>query len=125
MKNNKLFIYGESKNRHPTHRIRYFLYVLMFAFLCHVFRNYIEIMDSMCYHFQYVTWMGGVHMSLLKDTLMDALELLKPKSAVVLANEMVYASGCGCTGSCGQSCSGGCEAGCTGSCGRSCSGGCS
>jgi hypothetical protein len=29
---------------------------------------------------------------------------------------------CGCTGDCGQSCHGGCEAGCSGDCGRSCSG---
>lgn len=32
---------------------------------------------------------------------------------------------CGCTGDCGQSCAGGCEAGCSGDCGRSCSGACS
>lgn len=64
-------------------------------------------------------------MSILTDKLMDALKDLKPKSALALANGMVYASGCGCTGNCGQSCSGGCEVGCTGNCGRSCSGSCS
>jgi len=56
---------------------------------------------------------------------MDALRDLKPQTAVAFANNMGYASGCGCTGNCGQSCSGGCEVGCTGNCGRSCSGSCS
>lgn len=64
-------------------------------------------------------------MSILTDTLMDALKDLKPQNALALANGMVYASGCGCTGNCGQSCAGGCETGCTGNCGRSCSGSCS
>lgn len=72
-------------------------------------------------------------MSILTDTLMDALKDLKPQNSLALANGMVYASGCGCTGNCGQSCVGGCEAscedscraGCTNNCGRSCSGSCS
>lgn len=64
-------------------------------------------------------------MSILTDTLMDALRDLKPQNSLALANGMVYASGCGCTGNCGQSCAGGCETGCTGNCGRSCSGSCS
>lgn len=64
-------------------------------------------------------------MSILKDTLMEALENIKPRQAMALANEVVYASGCGCTGTCGQSCWGGCNAGCTGNCGRSCYGQCS
>lgn len=64
-------------------------------------------------------------MSILTDTLMDALRDLKPQNALAFANGMVYASGCGCTGNCGQSCAGGCETGCTGNCGRSCSGSCS
>lgn len=64
-------------------------------------------------------------MSILTDTLMDALKDLKPQNSLALANGMVYASGCGCTGNCGQSCAGGCETGCTGNCGRSCSGSCS
>lgn len=64
-------------------------------------------------------------MSILKDNIMAALEALKPKNSYNLTDELVYASGCGCTGNCGQSCSGGCEVGCTGNCGRSCSGACS
>lgn len=64
-------------------------------------------------------------MSILTDKLMHALRDLKPQTAVAFANNMGYASGCGCTGNCGQSCSGGCEVGCTGNCGRSCSGSCS
>lgn len=64
-------------------------------------------------------------MSVLTDKLMDTLKDLKPQNFLVLANEMFYAGGCGCTGNCGQSCSGDCEVGCTGSCGRSCSGNCS
>lgn len=64
-------------------------------------------------------------MSVLTDKLMDALKDLKPQNSLALANGMVYASGCGCTGNCGQSCAGGCETGCTGNCGRSCSGSCS
>lgn len=64
-------------------------------------------------------------MSILKDGLMDALDALKPQKSYALADGFVYASGCGCTGNCGQSCSGGCETGCTGNCGRSCSGACS
>lgn len=64
-------------------------------------------------------------MSILKDSLMDALDKLKPQQSYALADALVYASGCGCTGSCGQSCYGGCNAGCTGNCGRSCSGACS
>ncbi len=64
-------------------------------------------------------------MSILKDSLMDALNALKPQQSYALVDSLVYASGCGCTGNCGQSCSGGCEVGCTGNCGRSCSGACS
>lgn len=64
-------------------------------------------------------------MSILTDTLMDALKDLKPQNSLALANGMIYASGCGCTGNCGQSCAGGCETGCTGNCGRSCYGSCS
>lgn len=61
-------------------------------------------------------------MSVLKESLMNALESIMPKSAIAVAAPYIYASGCGCTGNCGQSCSGGCEVGCTGNCGRSCSG---
>lgn len=64
-------------------------------------------------------------MSVLKDSLMDALDALRPQDSYAFDEGLVYASGCGCTGNCGQSCSGGCETGCTGNCGRSCSGACS
>ena len=64
-------------------------------------------------------------MSILNDVLMDVLGRLKPQGPVAFSNELAYASGCGCTGSCGQSCAGGCDSGCSGNCGRSCSGGCS
>lgn len=61
-------------------------------------------------------------MGLLNDAVMSALQNLKPNYQPAMAGEVYYASGCGCTGNCGQSCSGGCLAGCTGNCGRSCSG---
>ena len=61
-------------------------------------------------------------MGLLNDTILNALESLKVNYKPALAGEIYYASGCGCTGNCGQSCSGGCETGCSGNCGRSCSG---
>lgn len=64
-------------------------------------------------------------MSILKDSLMDALDALKPQQSYEFADGLVYASGCGCTGNCGQSCAGGCETSCIGNCGRSCSGACS
>ena len=57
---------------------------------------------------------------ILDKDLMNTLDSIQPKMAV--AASYAYASGCGCTGNCGQSCSGGCEAGCSGNCGRSCSG---
>ena len=61
-------------------------------------------------------------MGLLNDTILEKLKLLKQNYLPALAGEVYYASGCGCTGNCGQSCSGGCETGCSGNCGRSCSG---
>ena len=61
-------------------------------------------------------------MGLLNATILNALESLKVNYKPALAGEIYYANGCGCTGNCGQSCSGGCEAGCSGNCGRSCSG---
>lgn len=64
-------------------------------------------------------------MSVLSDKIMNALESILPEKPMAFSDNLVYASGCGCTGNCGQSCSGGCLAGCTGNCGRSCSGRCS
>lgn len=61
-------------------------------------------------------------MSMLNQNVMDALRTMKADFSPALAGGAYYASGCGCTGNCGQSCSGGCEVGCTGNCGRSCSG---
>lgn len=61
-------------------------------------------------------------MGLLNDKILDALKSMKTNYTPALAGEIYYASGCGCTGNCGQSCSGGCETGCSGNCGRSCSG---
>ncbi len=61
-------------------------------------------------------------MSLLNDAILSALNIIKQNFSPALAVDVYYASGCGCTGNCGQSCSGGCETGCSGSCGRSCSG---
>ncbi len=61
-------------------------------------------------------------MGLLNDALMEMLTNLKSEYRPALVGETYYMSGCGCTGNCGQSCSGGCEVGCTGNCGRSCSG---
>lgn len=64
-------------------------------------------------------------MSVLTDAIMEALDKIIPAQPFSFTDNLVYASGCGCTGDCGQSCHGGCEAGCTGDCGRSCSGSCS
>ena len=61
-------------------------------------------------------------MGLLNDAVMATLKAMKPNYKPALAGEIYYASGCGCTGNCGQSCRGGCEVGFTGNCGRSCSG---
>lgn len=61
-------------------------------------------------------------MRLLNENILDALRNMKPRYTPALAGEIYYASGCGCTGNCGQSCAGGCETGCSGTCGRSCSG---
>lgn len=61
-------------------------------------------------------------MNFLTDAIINALEELKKKYEPAFANASYYASGCACTGDCGQSCSGGCETGCSGDCGRSCSG---
>ena len=58
-------------------------------------------------------------MSMLNENIMNALKSLKINYTPALAGETYYASGCGCTGNCGQSFSGGCEVGCTGNCGRS------
>ena len=69
--------------------------------------------------------LGGIGVSILRDSLMDALDSLKPQKSYALSDGGVYVGGCGCTGNCGQSCYGGCETGCTGNCGRSCSGDCS
>lgn len=85
----------------------------------------IEWKEEYIYNYFIEKLRGGILVSILQDKLMDALEALKPKQAFSLDNNLVYASGCGCTGNCGQSCSGGCLAGCTGNCGRSCSGRCS
>ena len=61
-------------------------------------------------------------MGLLNENVLDALECMKSNYTPANDREVYYASGCGCSGNCGQSCSGGCETGCSGSCGRSCSG---
>ena len=50
-------------------------------------------------------------MGLLNDKLIDALKDIKVNYTPAFAGEMYYASGCGCTGNCGQSCAGGCETG--------------
>lgn len=64
-------------------------------------------------------------MGLLSGNILDSLNSLQANYEPTFAGASYYASGCGCTGNCGQSCSGGCEAGCTGNCARSCSGACS
>ncbi len=61
-------------------------------------------------------------MELLNDTMIHALEKLKLDYEPNSTEDIYYASGCGCTGNCGQSCYGGCESGCRGNCGRSCYG---
>lgn len=61
-------------------------------------------------------------MSLLNDTLIEALKILKDKVTPTLVDKFFYRAGCGCTGNCGQSCSGGCLTSCSGNCGRSYSG---
>jgi len=60
-------------------------------------------------------------MDVLEERLMESLTRIQPKMATECSYSPMYMV-CGCTGSCGQSCSGGCEAGCSGNCGRSCSG---
>lgn len=62
-------------------------------------------------------------MGFLNDKIIDALNTLQKNYRSTFADTAYYASGCGCTGNCGQSCSGGCLTGCTGNCGRSCYGG--
>ena len=61
-------------------------------------------------------------MELLSEKILIALNSLQANYEPAIADVSYYASGCGCTGNCGQSCAGGCLAGCEGSCGRSCSG---
>lgn len=61
-------------------------------------------------------------MGLLSDAILEELKSMKANYKLVMAGEAYPASGCWCTGTCGQSCSGDCEVGCSGSCGRSCSG---
>lgn len=61
-------------------------------------------------------------MGLLNDTLLETIKNMKANYTPYQTSDLYYASGCGCTGNCGQSCAGGCETGCTGNCGRSCSG---
>lgn len=61
-------------------------------------------------------------MGFLSDSVMELLHNIKNNYEPAMTENVYYASGCGCTGNCGQSCSGGCETGCSGSCGRSCSG---
>ena len=61
-------------------------------------------------------------MGLFNDNILDALNSLQANFEPAFDSASYYASGCGCTGNCGQSCAGGCETGCSGSCGRSCSG---
>lgn len=63
-----------------------------------------------------------IFMSVLTDKIMEALEKILPEQPLVFSDNLAFASGCGCTGNCGQTCSGDCLAGCTGNCGRSCSG---
>lgn len=60
--------------------------------------------------------------NVLDEVLMKLLEKIQPQKVSVGSYSPVQAMGCGCTGNCGQSCAGGCEAGCSGNCGRSCSG---
>ena len=43
---------------------------------------------------------------------MEALEKILPEQPLVFSDNLAFASGCGCTGNCGQSCSGDCLAGC-------------
>lgn len=64
---------------------------------------------------------------ILDNDLMTVLDEIQPENSTKQAESFDYAriTGCGCTGNCGQSCSGGCMAGCSGNCGRSCSGACS
>ena len=61
-------------------------------------------------------------MSVLTDKIMETLDKILPEQPMSFSDNLAFAGGCGCTGNCGQSCSGGCLAGCTGNCGRSCSG---
>lgn len=62
-------------------------------------------------------------MSALNDSIMIELVAIKPQFvSAEISDNLMYVGGCGCTGNCGQSCRGGCEAGCSGNCGRSCYG---
>lgn len=61
-------------------------------------------------------------MGFLSDTVIGSLKAVQAGYKPVFADTSYYASGCGCTGDCGQSCSGDCYAGCSGDCGRSCAG---
>lgn len=61
-------------------------------------------------------------MSVLNDYVLSTLEAMKADFKPTDTDEYYYMAGCGCTGNCGQSCTGGCLAGCSGNCGRSCSG---
>lgn len=63
-------------------------------------------------------------MSVLEKKLLDALNLIKPNIQVAFMPNMAYASGCGCTGTCGRGCSGGCSDSCSGYCSGDCSGNC-
>jgi len=64
---------------------------------------------------------------ILDNELMMALDEIQPENSSKQAESFDCATRaqCGCTGNCGQSCSGGCMSGCSGNCGRSCSGACS
>lgn len=59
-------------------------------------------------------------MVVLEEKTMEFLVQIQPKMPSVYPDSTITL--CGCTGSCGQSCVGGCKSGCTGDCGRSCSG---
>ena len=47
-------------------------------------------------------------MSVLTDKIMEVLDKILPEHPMSFSDNLAFAGGCGCTGNCGQSCSGGC-----------------
>ncbi len=84
-------------------RILAMIFLMIFRHIFDIF--WLSGADSLYYYSK------GDSFMILNKTLMNVLDSIQPEKATTTFDFSESSSDCGCTGNCGQSCSGDCEAG--------------